>query len=230
LSRILIVDDEPQILRVLRAPLQGSGYEVLSAGNGIEALKQFELGKPDLIITDLAMPEMNGLEFTEAIRQISEVPIIVLSVRSTETMKIQALDRGADDYLTKPFSMPELMARVRAQLRRTSKGVDSERITTGDFVIDEVAHIVTIRGESVHLTPKEFELLLAFGRKPERVLSHNVLLRLVWGYSSGHQAENLRVLVASLRKKIEPAAGQRYIESEPGIGYRFHPGGDLGRN
>jgi two-component system KDP operon response regulator KdpE len=219
------VDDEPQILRMLRTPLQSSRYEVLTAANGLEALKQFESGKPDLVITDLAMPEMNGLELTEALRQISEVPIIVLSVRSTEIMKIHALDRGADDYFTKPFSMPELLARVRAQLRRSSKGVDSERISTGDFVIDEVAHTVSVLSHQVHLTPKEFELLLAFARKPERVLSHNVLLRLVWGYASGHQAENLRVLVASLRKKIEPAAGPRYIESEPGIGYRFHPGG-----
>lgn len=230
MSQILLVDDEPQILRMLRTSLESAGYEIATAGNGLEALQRFELSKPDLLITDLAMPEMNGLELTEAIREISEVPIIVLSVRSTDMMKIQALDKGADDYLTKPFSMSELMARVRAHLRRSMKIADMGGISAGDFTVDEAAHTVMVRGTPVHLTPKEFVLLLAFARKPERVLSHNVLLRQVWGYASGHQAENLRVLVASLRKKVEPAGGPHYIESEPGIGYRFHPGGNIAQD
>ncbi|MEO6923926.1 MAG: response regulator transcription factor, partial [Bryocella sp.] len=219
MSRILVVDDEPQILRVLRTPLQSSGYEVITAPDGFEAMHQFEAGKPDLIITDLAMPIQNGLEFTKAVREVSEIPIIVLSVRSTEAMKIQALDHGADDYLTKPFSTPELLARVRAQLRRSKRLEAGAAQSLGDFEIEESSRQVLLRGETVHLTPKEFDLLLALAKKPDRVLTHNVLLRQVWGSTSGHQPENLRVLVGSLRKKLETQPEQRYILSEPWVGY-----------
>jgi len=225
LKRILVVDDEPQITRLLRASLQSSGYTVLVANNGVEAYARFESDNPDLIVTDLAMPEMNGIELTRAVRRVSQTPIIVLSVRDAEAMKVNALDEGADDYLTKPFSMPELLARVRAQLRRVSSPTPLEaHLEVGDFIIDTDLHTVTVRNESIHLTPKEFDLLLVFARDPNRVLSHKILLRAVWGPAGDDQPEYLRVLIAQLRKKIE-RSGTRYIESEPWIGYRFHPEG-----
>jgi two-component system KDP operon response regulator KdpE len=226
LKHILIVDDERQIVRMLRASLQSSGYEVLTASNGIEALRQFESERPDLIITDLAMPEMNGLELTQSIRRVAQTPIIVLSVRDTDVMKVRALDEGADDYLTKPFSMPELLARVRVALRRAPESEALEpRIRTGDFMIDVDAHTVSVRGNTVHLTPKEFDLLLLFARSPGRVLTHKVLLRAIWGPAGDGQPEYLRVLIAGLRKKIERSEGPPYIQSEPWIGYRFHAAG-----
>jgi two-component system KDP operon response regulator KdpE len=225
LKRILVVDDEPQIRRMLRTSLQSSGYEVLQAANGLEALTQFESHTPDLVITDLAMPEMNGLELTQAIRRIAATPIIVLSVRDTDAMKVNALDEGADDYLTKPFSMPELLARVRAQMRRIPEPQDkvSTHLELGDFVIDTDAHTAVVKGDAVHLTPKEFDLLVFFARSPGRVLTHRVLLRAIWGPAGEHQPEYLRVLVAGLRKKIERGEGPKYIQSEPWVGYRFHP-------
>lgn len=226
MKRILVVDDERQIIRMLRASLQSSGYEVLTANNGVEGLERFESGRPDLIITDLAMPEMNGLELTQAVRRLDQTPIIVLSVRDTDVMKVKALDEGADDYLTKPFSMPELLARIRAQLRRTAvQEPQQTRFEVGDFVIDADAHTVSVRGQALHLTPKEFDLLLLFARSPGRVLTHKVLLRAIWGPAGDDQPEYLRVLIAGLRKKIERSEGQKYIQSEPWVGYRFQPAG-----
>jgi two-component system KDP operon response regulator KdpE len=226
LKRILVVDDERQIIRMLRASLQSSGYEVLTANNGIEGLERFESGRPDLIITDLAMPEMNGLELTQAVRRLDRTPIIVLSVRDTDVMKVKALDEGADDYLTKPFSMPELLARIRTQFRRiATEKPEQMRFEVGDFVIDADAHTVSVRGQALHLTPKEFDLLLLFARSPGRVLTHKVLLRAIWGPAGDDQPEYLRVLIAGLRKKIEKGEGQRYIQSEPWVGYRFQPTG-----
>lgn len=228
MKRILVVDDEPQITRVLRASLQASGYEILLAANGMEAFTIFERENPDLIITDLAMPQMSGLELTQAIRRVAQTPIIVLSVRDTDAMKVSALDEGADDYLTKPFSMPELLARVRAQLRRLPDATSSTAaIDIGDFHIDPEAHSVRVRGESLHLTPKEFDLLLLFARSPEKVLTHKVLLRAIWGPAGDDQPEYLRVLVAGLRKKIDSGDGRQYIQSEPWVGYRFHPAAGL---
>ncbi len=225
-KRILVVDDERQIVRMLRASLEAAGYDVSTAENGVNALSAMRTqGSPDLIVTDLAMPEMNGLELTRAVRRITQVPIIVLSVRDSDAMKVEALDEGADDYLTKPFSVPELLARIRAQLRRAdSSGLRvSARIELGEFSIDEDAHIVEVRGVAVHLTPKEFDLLLLFARSPGRVLTHKSLLKAVWGPSAEGQPEYLRVLIAALRKKIEVPNGTRYIHSEPWVGYRFDP-------
>ena len=226
MKRILVVDDERQIIRMLRASLQSSGYEVLTANNGVEGLEKFGSGRPDLIITDLAMPEMNGLELTQAVRRLDRTPIIVLSVRDTDVMKVKALDEGADDYLTKPFSMPELLARIRAQFRRTVTAEPAQtHIEIGDFVIDADAHTVSVRGQALHLTPKEFDLLLLLARSPGRVLTHKVLLRAIWGPAGDDQPEYLRVLIAGLRKKIERGEGQKYIQSEPWVGYRFQPTG-----
>lgn len=226
MKRILVVDDEVQITRMLRASLQSSGYKVLVAGNGAEAYARFEADRPDLIITDLAMPEMTGLDLTRAVRRHALTPIIVLSVRDTEAMKVMALDEGADDYLTKPFSMPELLARVRAHLRRAVEADPVEgQLEVGDFAIDTDAHTVSVRGQPIHLTPKEFDLLLQFARAPHRVLTHKLLLRAIWGPAGEDQPEYLRVLIAGLRKKIESGEGQKYILSEPWIGYRFQPDG-----
>lgn len=226
MKRILVVDDERQITRMLRASLQSSGYEVLVANNGAEGFTRFENDRPDLIITDLAMPEMDGLELTQAVRRVSETPIIVLSVRDTDAMKVKALDEGADDYLTKPFSTPELLARVRAHLRRIpDDGATETHIELGDFVIDTDTHTTQLSGTAIHLTPKEFDLLLYFARNPERVLTHKVLLRAVWGPAGDDQPEYLRVLIAQLRKKLTGKPGVVYIQSEPWVGYRFNPSG-----
>ncbi len=226
MKRILVVDDEPQIRRMLRMSLQSSGYEVVLGANGIEGLKEFEAQKPDLIITDLSMPEMNGLELTQEVRRLSDTPIIVLSVRDSDAMKVSALDEGADDYLTKPFSMTELLARVRVQLRRIPETPqDQMRIEVGDFVVDAEAHTVSVQGAAVHLTPKEFELMLLLARSPGKVLTHKVLLRAIWGPAGSDQPEYLRVLIAGLRKKIERADDKRYLQSEPWVGYRFSPDG-----
>ena len=226
MKRILVVDDERQITRMLRAALQSSGYFVEVANNGLEAFQKFEAEPPDLIVTDLAMPEMNGLELTQAVRQVADTPIIVLSVRDTDTMKVTALDEGADDYLTKPFSIPELLARVRAQLRRApSEPPDNSQVKEGDFMLDPAAHQATLRGEELHLTPKEFELLELLLKNAGRVMTHKVLLRSIWGSAGDSQPEYLRVLVGQLRKKLDRGTGTRYIQSEPWIGYRLVPGG-----
>ena len=221
--RILIVDDEPQITRVLRTSLQSNGHEVAVAHDGVEALEMFVKAQPDLVITDLAMPRMDGIELTREIRERSEVPIIVLSVRSQDASKVAALDEGADDYMTKPFSIQELMARVRVQLRRLAADVPESLFAVGDFRIDVDRHQVLVRGTEIHLTPKEFDLMVYFARNAERVLTHKVLLRAIWGAAGANQPEYLRVLVAQLRKKIEVGSEPRYILSEPWVGYRFSP-------
>ena len=220
MSRILIVDDEQQILRMLRASLTVNGYEVVSAKNGLEGFTAFEETQPDLIITDMSMPLMDGLALTREIRRISKVPIIVLSVRNMEPLKVDALDAGADDYVTKPFTMPELLARVRAHLRRTgeAEAPSEKELREGDFSMDFRMRAVAVRDGTVHLTPKEFDLLSCFLRSPDRVLTHRALAEAVWGTVVDGQTENLRVLVAQLRRKIEDA-DHRYIVSEPWVGY-----------
>jgi two-component system KDP operon response regulator KdpE len=224
--RILVVDDEPQITRVLRTSLQGTGHEVTVAHDGVDALGKFLKSQPDLVITDLAMPQMDGIELTREIRERSQVPIIVLSVRSQDDAKVAALDEGADDYITKPFSIQELLARVRVQSRRVAASageVQESVIERGDFRIDLERHHVLVRGTEVHLTPKEFDLLVYFARNADRVLTHKTLLRAVWGVAGIDQPEYLRVLVAQLRKKIEPGGEPQYIVSEPWVGYRLSP-------
>ncbi len=222
--RILVVDDERQITRVLRTTLESHGYTVSIAQDGAEALRSFEGSRPDLVITDLSMPNMDGVELTSEIRKIAETPVIVLSVRDQDATKVAALDAGADDYVTKPFSTPELLARVRVQLRRRPEEEAAPgQITEGDFTIDVEAHRVVVRGQELHLTPKEFDLLLLFVRNSGRVLTHKSLLRAIWGAAGEHQPEYLRVLIAQLRRKIDQANAPSPIESEPWIGYRFRP-------
>ena len=226
-AKILIVDDEPQITRVLRTALSTQGYALRVAGNGVQALEAAHQWKPDLVITDLAMPEMDGVELCRELRAVSQVPIIVLSVRNQDRMKIEALDAGADDYVTKPFSIQELQARVRAQLRRSTAASAEEKpvITLGDFTIDLPQHRVVVRGQEVHLTPKQFDLLVVLARHPGQVLTHRALLHAVWG-TNADQPEYLRVNIGQLRKKIETSEEPRYILTEPWIGYRFRPTGN----
>jgi two-component system KDP operon response regulator KdpE len=220
--RILVVDDERQITRVLRTSLESHGYQVAIASDGLEALRTFDTFHPDLIITDLSMPNLDGVELTRELRKRTHVPIIVLSVREHESTKVAALDAGANDYVTKPFSTPELLARVRVQLRpQPELTAIPTKVSEGDFTIDTEAHRVTIRGQEVHLTPKEFDLLLILVQNAGRVLTHKILLRGVWGPSGEHQSEYLRVLVAQLRKKIDLPDQPSIIESEPWVGYRF---------
>jgi two-component system KDP operon response regulator KdpE len=226
-QRILVVDDEPQITRVLRRSLATHRYEVRVAADGEAALELFHDWPPDLIITDLSMPNMSGLDLCRRLRSISNVPIIVLSVKGEERTKVEALDAGADDYVTKPFGMDELLARVRATLRRApaqTSGADAV-IEVGDFRIDTEAHSIRVRGREVHLTPKEFDLLVYLTRHHGKVLTHRALLAAIWGGDYVEQNEYLRVFIGQLRKKIEPdPASPRYILTEPWIGYRFNPG------
>lgn len=225
--RILVVDDETQITRVLRTSLSSHAYDVRVANDGETALEIMKDWTPDLVITDLSMPNMDGLELTRRLRTSSSVPILILSVRGEERTKVQALDAGADDYVTKPFGMDELLARVRASLRRRSQATDNESpvIKEGDFVIDLGAHKVSVRGQETHLTPKEFELLVYLARHAGKVVTHRALLGAIWGGQSTEQVEYLRVFVGQLRKKLETEGSTaRYIVTEPWVGYRFEPG------
>lgn len=227
-KRILVVDDEPQITRVLRHSLAAHGYDVRTAADGESALDTIKDFRPNLVITDLQMPEMSGLDLCRHIRAGSQIPIIVLSVKGEERTKVAALDAGADDYVTKPFGMEELLARVRSALRRVSVESISEesRLSAGDFEIDRDTHRATVRGEEVHLTPKEMELLIFLLSNPGKVLTHRVILNAVWGSNAITQPEYLRVFVGNLRKKIEiEVSDPRYIITEPWVGYRFEPSG-----
>jgi two-component system, OmpR family, KDP operon response regulator KdpE len=226
-ERILVVDDEIQITRVLRASLSAQRYDVRTVNDPEEALRLFEEWDPDLVITDLMMPGMSGVDLARAIRRKSRTPILVLSVREQEHAKVEALDAGADDYVTKPFSIQELLARVRAHLRRAPERSGDGPIQVGDFLVDPSAHTVTVSGRPVHLTPKEFDLLLLFARNAGKVLTHRVLLTAVWGAQSAQQPEYLRVFVGQLRKKLQGDAQKEYIQTEPWVGYRFLPEGGV---
>lgn len=224
---ILVVDDEPQIARVLKTTLSAQGYSIRTASDGIVALEEMKKWSPDLVITDLRMPNMGGLDLCRSIRAVSRIPIIVLSVKGEEAIKVEALDAGADDYVTKPFNVNELLARVRAALRRASapESPDAELIEIGDFRIDIPARKVEVGKKEVHLTPKEFDLLIYLARHPGKVVTHHSLLASIWGPNSVQQPEYLRVFVGHLRKKLEPdESTPRYILTEPWVGYRFEPG------
>lgn len=222
-KKILVVDDEAQIIRVMRRIFSAHQYEIRTAGDGEAAFELFQDWQPDLVVTDLQMPNMDGLRLCRKLREISNVPIIVLSVRDEEKTIVEALDAGADDYVTKPFGTNELLARVRAGLRRMPEKT-ADVIELGDFLVDFTAHKVLVGKSEVHLTPKEFELLAYLVKNPDKVLTHTVLLQKVWGNYYTESPEALRVLVGSLRKKIEKDSSHpKYLLTEPWIGYRFIP-------
>jgi two-component system KDP operon response regulator KdpE len=222
-TRILIVDDEPQIRRALRTSLQAHGYEVETAGNGAEGLERAAAFAPDLVFLDLGLPDLDGTEVIRRLRSFSDVPVIVISVREQQTDKVAALDAGADDYVTKPFGMEELLARLRATLRRSQPEEPAPPVQRfGDLQVDLGKRLVELRGEPVHLTPTEWGLLEALVTNPGKLLTHQWLLRRVWGQGYGQESHYLRVYVRALRKKLgDAAAAPALILTEPGVGYRW---------
>jgi len=223
-SRILLVDDEVSIQRTVVPLLRSRGYEVEGAVTGRLALEAIEQNAPDLVILDLGLPDLDGLEVCARVRSRSDVPIIVLSARGGEPQKVAALDQGADDYVTKPFGPEELLARVRAALRRTLSAQQAQtgEIASGDITIDFDRHRVCRQGDEVRLTPKEFDLLALLVARAGQVVTHRTILKTLWGPNAVDQPEHLRVLVGQLRKKLEPDPGRpRYVLTEPWVGYRF---------
>jgi two-component system KDP operon response regulator KdpE len=223
-ATILVVDDEPQLRRAMKATLTDLGYSVVEARTGEEALELLRAESPDLVLLDLNMPGIGGLETCRAIRETSEVPIIVLSVRNTERDKVQVLDAGADDYVTKPFGIQELLARIRAAIRRmpASGEAAERRVVSGELEIDFAARRASLNGHAVRLTPKEFDLLKFLVDHANKPIPHRKLLQTVWGPDYGEEVEYLRVVVNQLRKKIEPVPSKpRYLLTEPWVGYRF---------
>jgi two-component system, OmpR family, KDP operon response regulator KdpE len=225
--KILVVDDEPQIRKLLQTGLKGYGYQVITARNGLEALEAAAQHAPDVIILDIALgSEPDGLEVCRRLREWSKTPIIMLSVRSDEQTKVAALNAGADDYLTKPFGMEELRARIQAILRRSAidtASTSAAEIRVGDLLIDLANRRVMVEGEEVHLTPKEYELLRFLATHPGKVITHRMLLNQVWGSEYGEMDHYVRVFINQIRKKLRenPARNVRYILNEPGVGYRF---------
>ena len=223
-GKILFVDDEPQIRRVVRTALSRTGYEVVDARGAREAVRCVREELPHLVLLDLNLPGASGIEACHAIRACSEVPIIVLSVRDSERDIVEALDAGADDYVTKPFSIQELLARIRAMLRRVPASPDAgpRELVREDLRIDFEARRIVVRDTEIHLTPKEFDLLRCLVAHAGQPVRHRRLLQAVWGPDYGHEIEYLRVFINQLRKKIEPdVSNPRYILTEPWIGYRF---------
>jgi two-component system KDP operon response regulator KdpE len=221
-ATILVVDDDSQIRRVMRNALSSHGYTIIEARNGEEALKKVRAERLDLIILDLNMPDMDGIEVCREIRVVSNLPIIMLTVRSAEKDKVRALDAGADDYVVKPFGIDELLARIRAALRRAPGEAVETSVITKEMNLDFDNRTIVVQGKSVHLTPKEFELLRELVTNAGKPVSHRRLLQAVWGPDYGEETESLRVMVNQLRKKIEPdPANPRFIRTEPWIGYRF---------
>lgn len=224
-SRILVVDDDPQIRRVLRMTLASRDYTVSDARSGEEAVNALRSDKADLVLLDMNMPGIGGLETCRLIRASSEIPIIVLTVRNAEKDKVEALDAGADDYVTKPFGTPELLARIRAALRRMpASDLEQQHLDLGDVEIDFQMRHVKVRGRTARLTPKEFDLLRYFVSHPNKAIGHREMLQAVWGPDYGDELEYLRVFINQLRKKLEvDPAKPRYLLTEPWVGYRFCP-------
>jgi two-component system KDP operon response regulator KdpE len=221
-NRVLIVDDERAIRRYLRTALEAQGYAVFEAVNGMEALSSVAAARPDLIILDLGLPDLDGVEVTRRIREWTQIPIIILSVRDQEQDKIEALDVGADDYLTKPFSTGELMARMRVSLRRALHVEDAPILRVDQLLMDLPHHRVTLAGMEISLTPTEYDLLRLLIQNHGRVLTHRQILRQVWGPAYEAETHLLRVNISNLRRKIEPdPARPSYILTEPGVGYRL---------
>ena len=223
-GRILVVDDEPQIRRIMRTELTRAGYEVEDAKTGEEGLVKVREFRPDLVLLDINMPGMGGLAACRAIRSDANIAIIMLTVHNTESAKVEALDAGADDFVTKPFSTPELLARIRAALRRLPVSHSSPNtLRVGQLTIDFAARTVAQGSASSHLTPKELDLLRYLTQHANEAVSHRELLQAVWGPDYGDQVDYLRVFIKSLRKKIEPnPESPRYITTEPWVGYRFN--------
>ena len=226
-ATILVVDDEPQLRRALRVNLEARDFRVIEASDGESALHVAVAQRPDLALVDLGLPGISGLDVIVGIRGWSELPIIVLSVRDGEADKVEALDAGADDYVTKPFGMGELLARVRATLRRRSSESEEPVVRTAAFEIDLAEHRATVDATEVHLTPTEWALVSMLVRHPGRLVTQRHLLHEVWGPGYDHETNYLRVHLANLRRKLEPIPSQpRYFLTEPGMGYRFQPGGN----
>jgi two-component system KDP operon response regulator KdpE len=222
-ARVLVVDDEAQILRLLRRALEAHGYAVEAVETGQDALAAAGRAAPDAVLLDLMLPDLDGLEVCRRLREMLAAPIIVLSARGEERTKVEALDLGADDYLTKPFGTAELLARLRVALRHAAGGHTGPTIRSGDLVLDLDRRVVTRGGAQVHLTPKEYDALTYLAQHAGRVVTHRALLASVWGPEYGAELHYLHVLVNQLRRKIEPDPSQpRYILTEPGVGYRFH--------
>ena len=222
-TRVLVVDDEPAILRTVRAGLMARDYEVVTATTGREALDILTSTTPDVVVLDLGLPDVDGVEICRTVRAWSEVPIIVLSAESSEHRKVLALDEGADDFVTKPFSMPELLARIRVALRRRDRdgnSSDEPVLRVGELEIDLARHEVRLSGRRIDLTPKEFAMLAALARHPGRVLTHRTLLHEVWGPAYDNETHYLRVYASQIRKKLGPDAATMLV-AEPGVGYRL---------
>ena len=221
---VLVVDDEPAIVRALTAALRARDHRVAVATTGAEALAQAATVNPAVIILDLGLPDINGIDVCRQLRQWTDTPIIVLTAEGAESRKVEALDEGADDYVTKPFSTPELLARVRVALRHRSQPESDDAsliVKVGDIEVDIPHHQVTVRGAKVDLTPKEFALLAALARHPGRVLTHRTLLRQVWGPGYGDESHYLRVYASQLRKKLNDNPPRAHLITEPGVGYRL---------
>jgi two-component system KDP operon response regulator KdpE len=221
-ATILVVDDEPQIRRVLRSTLTSQGYVITDAKTGEEGVESVRKNKPDLVLLDVNMPGMGGIEACREIRRASEAPIIMLTVRNAERDKVLALDAGADDYVVKPFGIEELLARIRAALRRYAPGDALPPFLSKELTLDFESRQLTVRGQEVHLTPKEFDVLKHLIVHQGKPLTHRRILQSVWGPDYGEETENLRVIINQLRKKIETdPAHPKYIRTEPWVGYRF---------
>jgi two-component system KDP operon response regulator KdpE len=220
-QRVLVCDDEMQIRRALRVVLRDAGFEVIETADAKEALDAVAVNPPDAAIIDLILPDGDGVEVCRSIREWSEMPILVLSAVGEEEQKVRALEAGADDYVTKPFGPRELVARLKAALRRAGDDADEPAVTAGDLRIDLAAHTVRRNGEEIHLTPIEFRLLSTLARNRGRLMTHGALLKEVWGPGWENDTQTLRTHIANLRRKIEPSDGPRHIRTDPGVGYRF---------